>query len=95
MTFEQEIMEAIKAESADVKLNAITSLHRWTKDGMGEKVDRMDVHFDYVCGIKGGKNYEINSRDYDGIIKEVSDYTKDYLSKCADKMIQNLENGYR
>lgn len=93
MSIKEKIIAAVKSEAADVKINSVTQLRRWTRDGLGENVDRLEVHFDYIGGVKGGKSYEINARDYDGIVAEIDVCIKDYLSECADKMISNLKNG--
>ena len=91
----KEIMNALKAKEATVKINEICTLHRWTKDALGDEVDRLTVSFPYIVGIKGGKEYDIVARDYNGIIYEISECMGDYLTACAEEAAKNLRAGYR
>lgn len=95
MSIKKEIMAAIDQDEATVKLNSISYLKRWRKDYKGADVDFMEITFSYVVGIKGGKRYLIQSRDYDGIVAEINQYTADYLKECAETAAKNLQAGYR
>lgn len=94
MTLKKEILAALNSESATVKLNDISYLSRWTKSPL-EDVDKLEITFQYITGIKGGRRYEIESRDYNGIIDEIEKYTAEYFADCAKQATSNIRNGYR
>lgn len=95
MTLKKEIMAALEAEDAVVQLNELARIRRWKKDALGEDVDRMQVVFKYVAGVKGGWRSDIEARDYDGILEEVGSATRKYMEMCADQMAKNMKAGYR
>lgn len=95
MSIKKAIMAAVKANEARVNINEIAHLYRWTKSAIGEDVDEMEISFKYICGVKGGWNKAIKSRDYEGIIKEIEAATTEYFSMCAEQMNRNLRAGYR
>lgn len=95
MSIKKDIVNALNEETAFVKLNEIAALHRWRKSALGEDVDRLEVSFKYISGVKGGWSFPIESRDYDGILDEVERYTREYMEMCAEAMAKNLRNGYR
>ncbi len=96
MSVLKEIKKAITSTEATVKINGISYLHRWTKNGLNEDVDQMSVTFSPIDGItKGGKTFTIKSRNLDGIITEIETYTTDYLKEVAERAAKNLKAGYR
>lgn len=99
MSIKKDIMTALSFadERVNVRINNITTLCFWKYEGMlsGTWFDNIVVYFDYVGGVRGGWSKEINSRDYSGIISEVETAIKEYSDMIADKLIKNLEAGYR
>lgn len=95
MSIKREIIAAIDQDEAVVQINSISYIRRWRKDYKGDDVDFMEIVFRYVVGIKGGETYLIKSRDYDGIVAEINQYTADYLKECAETAAKNLQAGYR
>lgn len=94
MSIKKDIEAALR-DGGTVQLNGVSYLYRWKEDWKGDQVDGLEVVFKYVCGVRGGKRYDLVARDYDGIIAEVSDRTKDYFAEVADTLGSNLSNGYR
>ena len=94
MTLKKEILAALKAKEAEVKLNNVSILHRWT-ESLDRDVDGLAIYFHFISGIKGGRRYDIQSRDYDGIMDEIQKYTEEYFAECAKKTVENIRNGYR
>ena len=95
MSIKLEITQMLKDGKGDVKISDIASLHHWTKTALDEPCDKLEVKFKAMAGVKGGMRYSIKSRDYDGILKEVMDRTKEYFMECAYQSNKNLQNGYR
>lgn len=95
MSLKKEIMAALKAEWAVVKINGISRLTRYQKDALGKDVDKMMIDFDYITGAKGGWSCPIKARDYDGILEEIGNATKEYLEMVAEQAIKNMKAGYR
>lgn len=78
-----------------VNLNDISYLTYYTKDAMENDCDVLKLHFKYVCGVKGGKIYTMESREWGDVMHEIDRHTQEYMKKCADEMYNNLINGYR
>ena len=95
MSIKSDITKMLNDGEGAVKISDIASLHHWTKTALGEPCDELEVKFKAMAGIKGGTRYPIKSRDYDGILKEVMDRTKEYFMECAYQSNKNLQNGYR
>ena len=95
MSIKTEITEMLKNGEGNVKINEVTRLTYNTRDGLGNKCDTMTCWFSFVTGVKGGKMYAINARDYDGIIAELEECMADYFAECAKAAAKNLRAGYR
>ena len=74
MSLKKDIMNLVKSDEGSAKVNNITTLRRWTKNALGEDIDRMTATFEYVAGVKGGFVFDIASRDYNGIISSTYRY---------------------
>lgn len=89
----KEINDLLAARNATLKLNKITYLKRWTVDGMGNKVDRLNVTFDSPSGRVSFYTQEIESRDLPGIINEASEAVKIFAQKYAEETITQFKAG--
>ena len=86
-----EIEKLLKSEDAYLKLNKFCTLHRWTQNAFGEKVDCLEAHFsvlrklDYIEIVK--------SRTWREIVDEVCELQEKVFKTIADKINNNLKNG--
>ncbi len=98
MSIKKDIIKMIDTNGMTVNLNRISHIYRQKvsrdEDILGREIDKITLVFKFVAGIKGGARYDIESRDYEGIIAEIQAYTIDYLMRCAEQANKNLENGY-
>lgn len=92
-TLMQEIMEAIE-NGGEVRINAMTTLKRWTDAGGGSKVDELEVRFK-IKGVKLEKRYKIENRDYQGIIWSIKHTMAEFLGEVTGKLASDLEAGYK
>lgn len=92
----KEILDLVKSEEGVYRLNNISKLHRWTKTALDETVDKLRIEFDTINDVDFGlHSFEIESREYDGIIAECEKAIKTYLEEVAQTLIKNLKAGYK
>lgn len=92
----KEIMDLINLEQGTFRLNNISMLRRWTKNALKEDVDVLRIEFDTINNVSMGvRNFEIQSRDYDGIIDECQEITSKYLLGVSEELCKNIRSGYR
>lgn len=88
----KEFMKLLKGENSTLKLNAFSTLEKYQKDIRGKDVDRL------ILRVKIPSfsllQYDINSRDMQGIIEEVKYYQNIVFSELAKNLNKNIENGY-
>ena len=88
----KELTELINSENSSLKINKFLCLERWKKDAIGNKVDKLEAIFS-IQHI-GSRNFEIKSRDYNGIIAEVQEYQTKAFVEAAEEYNKQLRNGY-
>lgn len=95
MSLKKDIIALVKGERGEVRINRICKLVRWTKDGLGDKVDRLELEFKGLGG-SGGYNYgvAIDAREYADIEREVAEAIRTYLADETEDMINDLRAGY-
>ena len=92
----KDIVNLLNSESGYFRINNISYLSRWTKDALGNNVDRLTLEFDSINGVCFSVfDREIKSRDYDGIIRECQDITQRFSEEIARTLCNNLGAGYR
>ena len=92
----KEIMNLITSSEGQFRINNISYLKRWTKDGMGEDVDKLTLEFDNINNVCFSiYDQEIKSRDYDGIIRECQELTKRFMQEVERELLNNISVGYR
>lgn len=95
----KDIMNLINAKSEEAtyfRLNNVSYLRRWTKDALGDDVDRLVLEFDNINNVNFSLyDREVKSRDYDGIIKECQKITEAFFLEVSRTLISNLGAGYR
>ena len=92
----KELLEVLASEEGSFRLNNISYLRRWTKDGLGNKVDKLKIEFDNINQVNFSLyDTEIKSRDYDSIIKECIEKTQLYLAEVSRSLCSDLKAGYR
>ena len=92
----KEIMNLITTREGQYRINNISYLKRWTKDGMGEDVDKLTLEFDNINNVCFSiYDQEIKSRDYDGIIRECQELTKRFMQEVERELLNNIRVGYR
>lgn len=95
----KEIMNLIngkREEPAYFRLNNVSFLCRWTKDALGDDVDRLVLEFDNINDVNFSLyDREIKSRDYDGVIKECQKITEAFFKEVSRTLVSNMGAGYR
>lgn len=92
----KEIIRLVNSEEGSFRLNNISTLRRWTKDGLGKDVDRLELDFDCINNVCFSIcDCEIESRDYDGIIKECQEITERFLEEVTRSLVNDMRAGYR
>ena len=91
----KEIMNLINGKEGTVRLGTMLYLHRYTKDCLGNQTDVLKLIFEtgaikdfYVSDV------EIKSRDYNGVISEISDGVEKRFSEAGQKIAKDIRNGY-
>lgn len=88
----KEIETLLKKDDGYLKLSNWCTLHRWTKDAFGNKVDCLQAEFSILHAYDfTGK---INSRDWQGIIAEVQEFHKVAFSQAGETLANELKGGY-
>lgn len=95
----KNIMNLINSESDEgicFRLNNVSYLKRWTRDALGNDVDKLVLEFDNINNVNFSLyDKEIKSRDYDGIISECQQITETFFAKVSKTLVSNLKTGYR
>lgn len=91
----KEIMALIASPEGQYRINNISVLRRWTKNGIGEDVDCLELFFNPINGVEFSGWTKITARDYDGIIEEIEQATNCFLDSVAETLVKNLKAGYR
>lgn len=90
----KEIMKLVNSPDGQLRINNVCTLRRWTRDGVGQTVDCLKLTFDTINGVEFSGWTAINSRDYDGIIDEISQATEAFFASVAETLVKELKNGY-
>lgn len=92
----KDIINLVNSSEGTLRLNNISSLHRWTKDALGDDVDRLSIEFDNINNVNFSiVDREIKARDYAGIIAECCEKTQVFLQAVSETLCKNLSAGYR
>ena len=92
----KELLKILDSEDATFRLNNISYLHRWTKDALGNDVDRLELEFDHINGTCFSLyDGNIKRRDYDWIIRESQEITQAFFTEVSHRLCSNLRAGYR
>lgn len=91
----REIMNLIQSESGSFRLNNISYLRRWTRDGLDSEVDKLTIEFDRINHVRFMDSFEVKARDYQGIINECKKYTQEFLNDMSDRLTSDMDAGYR
>ena len=91
----KEVMNLVNSNEGKFRLNNVSYLKRWTLDGLGNKVDRLELEFDTINNVCFSLyDREIKARDYDGIIEECKALTERFFKEVSDTLSKNLGAGY-
>lgn len=88
----KKINHLIESEDASLKINNFCTLHRWTKDMAANDVDRLVATFSITH--YASHSYEIESRDWRGIVAEVQEAQTKAFAAAAEEFNKQLANGY-
>lgn len=91
----KDIIALLESESGTFRLNNFCYLKRYTKNGLNEKVDVLQLWFDSINDVNFVSWVDIQARDYDGIIAECDININRFFSECAAKLTRDLKAGYR
>lgn len=84
MSIRNDIDKMLKEGVGMVKISDIAYLDYLTTNAFEQPCDTLMLTFNHVAGIDV-RTFEIKSRDFEGIIKEIKDYTKKFFLECAKK----------
>ena len=91
----KEIMALIDSAEGTFRINNIATLRRWTRDGIGNKVDMLVIAFDPINGISfGDDTVQLNQRTFEGIIVDCERAINNHMKIVTNTLMSNLENGY-
>lgn len=91
----KEILNLVKSEEGILRSNNISFLRRWTKDALNNPVDKLVIEFDSINHVRYSLyERDIESRDFEGIIKECEEKTQLFLTEVSNVICSNLRNGY-
>lgn len=91
----KEIIDLVSSEEGTFRINNCSHLKRWTKNGIGQKVDFLFLRFDRLNGVEFNFTREIHSRDFDGIEEEIEAATEEFFLTVSQDLRANLRAGYR
>lgn len=91
-----EIVNLINSSEGTLRINPICSLERWTLDPLyNEPVDRLTLEFDAINSMGRFVGIvNIDSRDYDGIVREIEAAIENKMQQVSDYLVNALKNGY-
>lgn len=94
----KEIMRLVNSDEKEARvyrLNNVSFLRRWNYDGLGNRVDILELFFDNVNGVNYSiYNTRIKSRDYEGIMQEIEKLTEKFFKEVTKRTIKDLKAGY-
>ena len=92
----KEIVRLVNSTEGTFRLNNISTLRRWTKNGLDMDVDKLYLEFDTINNVRfGWSDTEVHARDYEGIIQECQEITTRFLKEVNEELTKNMRAGYR
>lgn len=90
---EGRISQLIANGNGYCQINNLCTL-TYCKEGVnGRPMDYMVVIFRHISGVPDATGYDIKSRKVDDIIKEIQDYTVQYMQKVVNQVVADLGEG--
>lgn len=89
--------ESTKQKVGSFRINNMSKVRRNYKEPMepGDlKVDNLELVFDRINNVEFSGHFTIKSRDFDGIIAEIEQYTTAFMAAVSETLCRNLRNGY-
>lgn len=92
----KEIMNLIASPEGEYRINPVCKLRRWTSIPGNDKLDKLTLDFDRIADMgRFVSIVEIESRDYDGIIAEITAAITAHFTEIAEWLNKCLVNGYQ
>ena len=91
----KDIKNLLKAEAGEVAINNIFYLKKWTCNRNNKTVDVITLEARQINGRHFIGVYTINARDVAGIIAEAAEGMKDGLQEVANRLVKDINAGYR
>ena len=92
----KEIMNLVASKEGEFRINSVCKLHRWTSIPGNNNLDKLALNFDRIADMgRFVHNVEIESRDYDGIIDEITQAIDAHFAEIAEWLKKCLVNGYQ
>lgn len=88
----KEIERLINSDNAMININRYCRLERWTRDAVGNEVDKLAVIFSITH--VNDFTAEITARDWKGVVAEIRSSIAAAFSKAASEYAKQLDNGY-
>lgn len=92
----KDIMRLVASPEGEYRINPVCKLRRWTSIPGNHDIDKLVLDFDVIAGMgRFDSSVDITSRDYDGIITEITNAIDDHFADIASYLNNCLKNGYR
>lgn len=79
----KEFKRLLDASNANLRISNIAKLYRYTRDGLGNDCDRLQIIFNSPTGCVSFYTADIEARTTEGIAREIGEHTKAFAEKWA------------
>lgn len=94
----KELKELLDQKSGFLRINELFALHRWIleedTDILGRTGDYLELEMTNQYGATRSSSIRIESRDTEGIMKEVADAMEKMMGQLSDTLIRHWNGGY-
>lgn len=91
----KDIENILKVENGTCEINNLCFLKKWTVNRNNKKIDVLTLEFYAINGRRYVGIYTINSRDFNGVLNEIKSAINDGLQEINDRLIKDINAGYR
>lgn len=92
----KDIMHLVASPEGEYRINPVCKLRRWTSIPGNHDIDKLVLDFDVIADMgRFDRSVDITSRDYDGIITEITNAIDEHFADIASYLNNCLKNGYR
>lgn len=85
-------IDLLNGEDSTLRINKFCTIHRWTKDALGNPVDKLEVTFSITSAFS--HSYVIDSREWRSVVSEIQRFQTKAFADAAETLNRHLANGY-